>query len=89
MVFQYLDDWLLFSRDSQLFANARLKFMRLLIDLDIIGNIEKWELVPTHRLVHPGIDWNFATCIERLHNKTSQRNATRSHSSSKSERHAY
>ena len=31
--------------------------------LNIIVNIKKLEEVPTQRLVHLGIDWNFATCI--------------------------
>ena len=63
MVFQYLDDWLLLSRDRQHLADATLKFVRLCIDLGIVVNLEKSELVPTQRLVHLGIEWNFATCI--------------------------
>ena len=39
--------------------------MRLCIDLGIIVNLEKSELVPTQRLVHLGIEWNFATCMVR------------------------
>ena len=65
MVFQYLDDWLLLSRDRQHLADASLKFVRLCIDLGIVVNMEKSELVPTQRLVHLGIEWNFATCIVR------------------------
>ena len=65
MVFQYLDDWLLLSRDRQHLAEATLRFVRLCIDLGIVVNIAKSELVPTQRLVHLGIDWNFATCIVR------------------------
>ena len=65
MVFQYLDDWLLLSRDRQHLAQATLRFVRLCMDLGIVVNLAKSELVPTQRLVHLGIDWNFATCIVR------------------------
>ena len=65
MIFQYLDDWLLLARDRQLLAEATLRFVRLCMDLGIVVNVEKSELVPTQRLVHLGIEWNFATCIVR------------------------
>ena len=65
MVFQYLDDWVLLSRDRQHLADVTLRFVRLCIDLGIVVNIEKSELLPTQRLVHLGIDWNFAMCIVR------------------------
>ena len=65
MVFQYLDDWLLLSRDRAHLAEATMKFVSLCIDLGIIVNLEKSEVVPTQRLIHLGIEWNFATCIVR------------------------
>ena len=62
MVFQYIDDSLLLSRDRQRLAHMSLRFVILCIELGIIVNFKKSELVPTQRLMHLGIDWNFATC---------------------------
>ena len=65
MAYQYIDDWLLLSRDRQRLAHTSLRFVNLCTELGIIVNFEKSELVPTQRLVHLGIDWNFATCQVR------------------------
>ena len=65
MAFQYIDDWLLLSRDRQSLAHTSLRFVNLCTDLGIIVNFDKSELVPTQRLIHLGIDWNFATCQVR------------------------
>ena len=65
MTFQYIDDWLLLSRDRNKLAEVSLRFVNLCTDLGIVVNFEKSELVPTQRLVHLGIDWNFATCEVR------------------------
>ena len=62
MVFQYIDDWLLMSHDRARLAEKSIEFANLCTNLGIIVNFDKSELVPTQRLTHLGVDWNFATC---------------------------
>ena len=65
MVFQYIDDGLLLARDRDALGTATFRFTNLCKDLGILVNFDKSELVPTHRLVYLGVDWNFATCQVR------------------------
>ena len=65
MIFQYIDDWMLLSRDRDKLADDTLAFANLCTDLGIIVNFDKSELAPSRRLIHLGIEWNFAQCTVR------------------------
>ena len=52
MAFQYIDEWLLLSRDRQNLTHTSLRFFNLCTDLGIFVNFDNSELVPTPCLVY-------------------------------------
>ena len=55
VVFQYIDDWLFLSLDRERVAQATRLFVRLCLQLGLIVNLEKSQLMTTQSLVHLGV----------------------------------
>ena len=64
-VFQYLDDWLLLARSQAQAAEVGLQFASLCMDLGLLVNLKKSQLVPSQRLEHLGVDWDLEHAVLR------------------------
>ena len=69
VVFQYIDDWLFLSLDRERVAQATRLFVRLCLQLGLIVNLEKSQLMTTQSLVHLGVQWEFDTARVRVSDK--------------------
>ena len=58
-VFQYIDDWLLIFEEPNVGARKTVAFAALCMNLGLLVNLDKSELVPSQRITHLGIDWDF------------------------------
>ena len=59
LVFQYIDDWLLIADTPEQVLADTIKFVNLCIELGVIVNPDKSQLVPTQSLEHLGFEWDF------------------------------
>ena len=64
-VFQYIDDWLLFSCDRHAVSTVTREFVRLCVRLGVGVNLEKSVLYASRTLVHLGVQWDFETACVR------------------------
>ena len=58
VTFQYLDDWLLLFDDPTVAAEKTIKFAQKCLDLGLLVNLDKSELLPTQNITHLGILWD-------------------------------
>ena len=64
-VFQYLDDWLLLARTRSRALEVSLQFTHACLYLGLLVNFEKSSLIPSQRMTHLGVDWDFKAAIVR------------------------
>ena len=64
-VFQYLDDWLLLAQAQEQAAVVGLEFASLCMELGLLVNLKKSQLVPSQRLEHLGVDWDLQHAVLR------------------------
>ena len=58
ITFQYLDDWLLLFDDPTVAASKTLRFAQRCLDLGLLINLDKSELLPTQQITHLGVLWD-------------------------------
>ena len=55
IMFQYVDDWLLLFDYPTLAVSKTIQFAQHCLDLRILINLDKSELLPTQQITHLGV----------------------------------
>ena len=63
---QYLDDWLLLFDDPSVAADKTIRFAQKCLDLGLLLNLDKSELLPTQNITHMGIQWDLKNAWVQL-----------------------
>ena len=58
VTFQYLDDWLLLFENPEIAAAKTMTFARKCLDLGLLVNLDKSEVLPTQNILHLGVLWD-------------------------------
>ena len=58
ITFQYLDDWLLLFDDPHVAATKTAQFAQKCLEVGLLVNLDKSELLPTQQITHLGVLWD-------------------------------